>query len=394
MNILNEAVSLGIIDLAYLQEQIAMKNHPFKIWQGKNGYWYTYIIDIRKGRRLVKRKTKEDVEKAIAEANKRDKITFMSVYYEWREYKDTMVDENSVAKYDTDEKRYFSGREFFEKQITSYIEYDLMAYIRSRIDEDALCKSACKSFIGYLRNVFYYALRRGYIKESPMAFIAAKDFYKYCYASKRSKKSQVIDSDDLTRLDEIFEADYVKQPSYMPTYAVELASLTGMRVGEIAALRWDHVFSDHILIDISEKYKRKSKTFAIEATKNEKIREFPVTEEIRSLLCRIRENTPESEWVFANSDGSRIHAHVISSCLKNKCKMLGITERGIHAYRKTLNSTMRSNGVPSAIAASLIGNSVQVNDTYYTYDVASLSEKNRIVTKVNKDMKKSFSNQE
>ena len=177
----------------------------------------------------------------------------------------------------------------------------------------------------------------------------------------------------------------------MPTYAVEMASLTGMRVGELSALRWDHVYPNYILIELSEKYKRLSKTWVVEGTKNEKVRKFPITIEIRHLLDKVKVAQKTyigtSEWVFADKNGDRIHTHVISSCLKNKCKMLKITDRGIHAYRKTVNSIMRSNGVSSSVASSLIGNSVAVNDQYYTYDVASLDEKSRIISDVTRVIK-------
>ena len=389
MSLLNEAASLGIINLAYLQEQVAMKKHSFKIWQGSNGYWYTYVADDTKGRRLIKKKSEADIQKAIAASQNKASLTFMSVYHEWRSYQDLLVDENSVAKYNTDEKRYFTDEKFFMKRVSSYIEEDLLVYIKKRVEEDKLCKSACKTFVGDIKRVFDFAQRKGYISQSPMAFVTPKEFYKYCVPSNRSKKSQVIESEDLTQLRLIFEEDYIKQPWYMPTYAVELASLTGMRVGELAALRWDHMYKDYILVDSSEKYKRISKSFAVENTKNEKIRKFPRTAEINEVLKRVKSAQETyigmSEWVFADKNG-RIHAHVISSCLKNKCKMLGITERGIHAYRKTLNSAMRAEGVSSAVAASLIGNSIEVNDKYYTYDVTSMDEKNRIISAVNAKM--------
>lgn len=38
----------------------------------------------------------------------------------------------------------------------------------------------------------------------------------------------------------------------MPDYAIELALLTGMRVGEIAALHWSDIDNKHIHVDFSE----------------------------------------------------------------------------------------------------------------------------------------------
>lgn len=88
------------------------------------------------------------------------------------------------------------------------------------------------------------------------------------------------------------------------------------------------------------------------------------------------------EFVFSNENG-RIHAPVISSCSKNKCRQIGITEKGIHAYRRTVNSKMKCNGVSTTVAASLLGHTEEVNERYYTFDVTNLAEKADIVSKVN-----------
>lgn len=194
---------------------------------------------------------------------------------------------------------------------------------------------------------------------------------------------------EMKLLYEQFCKDYHEQPEYIPTYAVEFASLTGFRVAEISALKWENVTDEYILVDKSEKYNRKTKEYYIDKTKNQKERLFPLTEEIRSLLNRVKKAEIKAgyvcEWVFANEEG-RIHAPVISSCIKNKCRQVGITEKGIHAYRKTVNSKMRCNGVSSVVAASLLGHSQAVNEEYYTFDVATLDDKARVVSEMNHQM--------
>lgn len=56
--LLKYAVEHDMIDLSYVQEQIKMnrrrellEKHLYKIWEGKNGKWYTYLpcnLDSRK----------------------------------------------------------------------------------------------------------------------------------------------------------------------------------------------------------------------------------------------------------------------------------------------------------------------------------------------------------
>jgi integrase len=93
------------------------------------------------------------------------------------------------------------------------------------------------------------------------------------------------------------------------------------------------------------------------------------------------------EWIFAN-EGGRIHAPVISSCIKNKCRQIGITEKGIHAFRRTLNSEMRHSGVSSTITASLLGHTEAVNEHYYTFDISDINEKRLILERINKKVVK------
>ena len=64
--------------------------------------------------------------------------------------------------------------------------------------------------------------------------------------------------------------------------------MTGMRVGEIAALTWSKITDEYILVDQSEKYNRKTKEYYISITKNCMERQFPLTPEIKDLLERIK----------------------------------------------------------------------------------------------------------
>ncbi len=208
-------------------------------------------------------------------------------------------------------------------------------------------------------------------------------------------EKQIIPENDFLLLLKKFEMDYLTHPEYIPTYAVHLAALTGMRVGEISALTWANITQEYIIINQSEKCKRTPKgspnEYFIDNTKNGKERIFPLIPEIRALLNsvkkiemkygyltefvfsdkngRIHANTkngkerifpliPEirallnsvkkiemkygylTEFVFSDKNG-RIHAPLISSCLKNKCRQLGISERGIgymHSERRLIQN--------------------------------------------------------
>lgn len=397
---LQYALDNNIIDLAYMQEQIKMKKrqkyleqHEFKIWKGNDDKYRTYLPDEKKGRRLLKRSNKSDIEDEIVNYYKlleeKSQITFQKMYWKWRKVQDELVYENTTCKYDTDYIRFFKDTDFEKTVMEKLNEEDIKVFLCSTIKRKTLNKKAAKTLFGYINNVVKSARVNKIIVDNPMEFLEAKQFYKYCTEVKKPIEKKIVSDKEMHLLYEQFNRDYQEQPEYIPTYAVEFATLTGFRVAEISALKWDSITDEYIIVDKSEKYNRKTKEYYIDKTKNQKERIFPLTTEIKDLLNRVKKAEMKSgyicEWVFANENG-RIHAPIISSCTKNKCRQVGITEKGIHAYRKTVNSKMRCNGVSSVVAASLLGHSQEVNEEYYTFDVASLEDKIKVVSTMNKQM--------
>ncbi|WP_455648906.1 tyrosine-type recombinase/integrase [Enterocloster citroniae] len=401
VEILQYALENGIIDLSYVQEEVEMNQrreylakHPFTIWEGKDGKWRTYLPDKTAGRRLVKRSSKKEIESAVvkfyqASDEKIRPVTFCVMYARWKEVQAKLVSDNSIAKYNTDYRRYFAAAEFSRMEVTKITEEDIKVFLCETIKSQKLCKKAAKTLFGYVRNVMNSAVINHVIAENPMEFLAAKQFYKYCTERVKTVEQRTISYSEMQKLYGQFQKDYEKHPAYIPTYAVEFASLTGMRAGEISALSWSCIMDSYIIVDKSEKFNRITKEYYIDATKNGKARIFPMTNEIRSLLKRVKdievEYGYESEWVFSNENG-RVHAPVISSCSKNKCRQTGISEKGIYAYRRTVNSKMRCEGVSATVAAALLGHTEDVNDQYYTYDISGIEEKSEIISRINAEM--------
>lgn len=357
----------------------------------KIGKWRTYLPDPQKGRRLIKKTKRENVEKEIINYYKKeeqDKVkTFKDCYLHWRSVHDELVSDNSVYRYETDYKRYFDKTKFENIEMTDIKEDDITLFMLNKIRELKLCQKACKTLFWYISSVCLNALKNKVIVENPCLFLSANKFYQYCTVHERKREKVLVSDYEMNMLfDQIYD-DYNNQPEYIPTYAIHLAILTGMRVGEISALTWDSIYDNFILIEKSEKYNRKTKEYYVADTKNKKVRKFPLTDEIKSLLDKVKrvemENGYLTKWVFSNEDG-RVHAPVISSCVKNKCRQLGIEEKGIHAFRRTLNSKMRCNNVPAVVASEIMGHTESVNDEYYTYDITDMNTKRDIISQINR----------
>lgn len=394
------AVKNGIIDFTEVQKQIEMKkrseilkNHPYSIWQGANGKWYTYLPDKTKSRKkaLVKRTTEEAIKNVVVDywRSVEKTNTFKDAYFLWRKNQDQLVCENSVAKYDTDYVRFFKNDPFLNMELEKIIDDDIRVYMHRTIERLKLNRETSRKLYGYVKNTIQYARKRKILKEDPTEFLEAKDFYRWCTERYKPIESQIVVSSDMEKLQAQIAKDHEKKPEYIPTYAVEFASLVGMRVGELAALTWDSIKEDYIVVDKSEKSNREKNLFWIDSTKNGKIRFVPMTPEIKSFLSNLEAIEKKygyyCEYVFANEKG-RIHAKTISACIKTKCRQAHIQEKGIHALRKTVNSQIRAKGVSSTVAASILGHTPEVNNKYYTFDISDIKEKSRVLSEINKEV--------
>lgn len=387
MDVLQEAIKYGIISLEDVEAKIEMnkkqrkeklENHPYAIWEGSNGKWYTYEA-TEDGRRLIKRSTKEDIEDYIC-GEEPVKVwrpnTFDDAYWSWRKIHDKGLSGNSITRYETDYLRFLKDSELAKMKLSLITRSDIQSFIFCQIREKKLCQSAAKKLYEYIHGTFIYCLEKEWIDKDPMQFMHTRDFSNRCYISERSKKEQTIARSDSDKILEQIAKDHAQNPNYIPSYAVEFAMLTAMRVGEIAGLRWKDVENDSIKIVCSEKFDRKTNKYYIDDTKNRSERRIPMTDSMRKVLFMVRRWTKDSEFVFGGT-----HANVISSCIRNKCRQAKVDYHGIHACRKTINSNMRSSGAGTKVACDILGNTEEVNAKYYSFDVLSLDEKRNILEK-------------
>ncbi len=305
--------------------------------------------------------------------------------------KDCGVADNTVTKYESDYKRFFEGSNIENRNIHDITDDDITAFLIERIKEKGFNYRAVKSMFSMINGVFEKSLKDKIIAENPCKYVDLPVMKKFCKEKKQKAASERIVSDEqMKKFYEQFEYDHKVKPQYIPTYAVELATLTGMRSGELAGLTWESIDFNRkcIVVCQSEKYNRKSREYYIDTTKNGKERTIPMTEEMEILLKKIKKVETLygylSQYVFSNENG-RVHARTISDCARNKSIQIGIEVKSIHAMRRTFNSKLRNEGVSAVVASSILGHTEKVNDNNYTYDASDMDYKSEVVSNVNRE---------
>ena len=412
--LLKYAVDNGMIDLSYVQEQIEMnkrkellKKHPYKIWEGKDGKWRTYLPDEEKGRILKKRSTENAIKDMIVEyylqeakneskcekEKKRNENRFSSCFEAWKNKQIAYgISGNTVYKYEYDYKRFFEGTDFEGLDIRNITEEDITIFIISRIKKLNLKEKAGKALWGYISGVFRSAKINKRIMDDPCQYVDTKSFFKFYDKEVKSQSDRVLNDKEIEMIMERIALDHKEKSWYMPSYAVELGIYTGMRAGELAGLKWENVFIDKriIVISKSEKYNGINKEYHLSSTKTYKSREFPISDEIMMLFIKIKKVQDKygcyNGFVFSTSVGN-VHCRTISDCMRNKCIQIGMKHtKGMNAVRRTVNSRIRCAGISATVAASLLGHTEEVNNLNYTYDITGMDYKMEIVEKMNKEM--------
>lgn len=392
----------GEVDVEVVRHRIAMdkktkyiaQNHHSKITQSeKDRRWRTYV-KVEGKNKLVAKSRKEDLIEYLyrfySGAEQDANPDFESLFSRFMSYKEATVSQNTVDKYNHDYKRFFKDTPLESRVVSSFTFEMLQDFIVARIKELRLNNKAYQAMFDYLNQALNYAVRVKIIEDNPMKYLERKDYLRHCVDSSRTNDERIASNAEIGKVLDVLRKDYREKPEYIPSYAVELSMLTGMRRGELSSLKWSDVCKSHdggevLKIRSQEVQDRIHKKYVITQTKNGKIREIPVTPYIKNLLDRVREIERKQGWltdyVFSDKNG-RVHGTTIGNCAQRKSKQAKIKNLGLHAYRRTINSLLKNAGVSTTVAASMLGHSDYVNYNNYTFDVSGMEYKRMMLARV------------
>ncbi|MBQ3079510.1 MAG: site-specific integrase, partial [Clostridia bacterium] len=152
-------------------------------------------------------------------------------------------------------------------------------------------------------------------------------------------------------------------------FAIMLMIETGLRVGEVLALRWQDVQLARKRINVRNTVVRlanKKQSFVQDSVKSESSRRtIPLTPEAISILEQ-QYARRTGEWVFTNDDGERLSYEALRYQTRMACKEAGIEYRGEHVFRHTFATNCYHKGIDVKILSRLLGHA-DVNITYNLY---------------------------
>jgi integrase len=172
---------------------------------------------------------------------------------------------------------------------------------------------------------------------------------------RRSKRPDILTGEEIRRL---LECAYTIQTPWYPIWA--MAVMTGMRSGEMYALKWTDIDFENNLISVTKSFSKRAMVKerdrfpdGIKGTKTEEWRNIPISDDLKSFLVDLKKKTGDSGHVlprlaaWRNSDQAK---H-----LKAFCENIGLNPIVFHALRACFAVQLLQSGVPTVTVMAIGG---------------------------------------
>lgn len=144
--------------------------------------------------------------------------------------------------------------------------------------------------------------------------------------------------------------------------ALQIAATTGMRRGEVLALRWSDIEVDVLRVR-QGKTPRARRTISLPASTVAALKRHRVEQAERRLLCG--EAWQETELVVDRGDGAAVHPDVMTRAFEKAAKAAELQGIRLHDLRHAFASTLLAAGVNVKVVSEALGHA----STSFTMDV-------------------------
>ena len=363
-----------------------LSSHPYKIWEGTNGKWYTYLPDENKGRVLKKRSSKKDIEdivviywdKAI------NSPTIKDIFYEWNDYRLELnkISKSSHTRLEQVFKRHYST--FGKKHIRDVAENEFIEFLERQIPEHSLSAKAFASLKTITKGILKRAKRKELISYNAEDVLSQLDI-------SNNEFNKIIKED----YEEVFNEKetqivikYLKDNLDIRNSAVLLMFITGARIGEIVALKSEDVNVEKNTIKIRRietRYKENNKTiYTVKMFSKTQAgnREIVVPSNYQWLLRNLKVYSENKEWIFMEKD-KRFTTLLIRKRVYKMCKDTNIYKKSPHKIRATYDTILLDAHLDKRFIKDQMGHSdITTSEKYYHRNRKSIEKKSEIINSI------------
>lgn len=344
-----------------------------RTFTGKIVYGYVYAKTYREVKGKLRDKSISCVSPQCSLALK-DPNLFSSVALDWFENVKSQTKESTTNKYLNMLSSYILPA-YGEKTLDS-ITYD---FIESHCNfllssggkkETGLSTKTVTDVLSVIRNILKFAAKKG--------------MYVPCDGSAIQIKQYVTPMRVLSKTEQEQLCKYLLEEPESYNIGILVCLFTGLRVGEMCALRWEDVsFSDQTIYvhqtlqRIQNKSGNETKTKIVITTPKSScsIRTIPITDELSSILAAYKKDN--TGFVLTNSDTKFVEPRTMQNKFKTVLRLNGIEKANFHALRHTFATRCVEVGFDVKSLSEILGHAtVNITMNRYVHPTLELKKEN------------------
>lgn len=259
--------------------------------------------------------------------------------------------------------------------------------------QSGLSRSSVKKIHDMLGEFFRYAVAVREISNNPMDLVKMPYFSKVTH---EQKEMEVMTADEVMRIIKVAEkVDEVSRVGYRYGEAVVLLLLTGLRSGELRAIRKSDIDLHKRTLTICQSIahvkdrENGGKKHIISDTKTEKSsRDIPLCDRAIQAIKKLLDTTysPDTDYLVCTSNGQIVGHSNLLRCYNAILKKAGVLSKGLHATRHTFATLLLKEAEDKGQikeVSELLGHS-QIGTTYKYYIKTSNEDKRGLVDQLNR----------
>lgn len=377
------------------KEEYVKRRHHRQIYQDANGRWSTYIDEENnRTRKLIRKSSYNKLLDYLYQHYKQEEkkndysnMTLNRLYPMWIDNKKLHgIAEATILKYNTDWKGHYQNSSIIKKPIKSFTKNELDDWAHKMIRDNNMTRKDYINVSTIIRQMLDYAIELEIIDRNYMHEIRIESRM-FKQVRKKPSETQVYSQEELSRIKEVALNDLnnKKLIHKLSPLAVVFMFSTGMRVGEVCALKYEDIVSGYIHVQrtiVRDLHDVKEETKGAEGD-----RWVPLTKEAERIISKSIEvqkqlGLGKCKYVFS-SDGNYLREQIINERLKRYCKTLNIPYRSSHKIRKTYISTLIDGGVNINTIREIVGHRDEKTTlNCYCYDRLARDERRELIDKV------------
>ncbi len=221
------------------------------------------------------------------------------------------------------------------KDLHDISKLDVHELIFERLPSDATMHTR-KYVLKIVKRIFQMAVDHGELNRNPAQGMMVK--------VPEAEKKVLTNAEVEILLTEARTTDHRFYPIWI------IALFTGMRSGELYALRWSDIDLDAGIISVGRSWNSKN---GFTSTKNQKTRSVPISEDLLQFLKEFKLKRGQEEFVLPHlNEWTRGDA---AEVLRKFCKALQITPIRFHDLRATFITNLLSRGESLARVMAIVG---------------------------------------